>query len=166
MCLAIHLSQTDHVTKSQYRCICSECVLLKILLHDRNIIYLSTPLIPKLFFLEFYCPRAFYGNAMCFIIVAEWYINYIVIVSLNDSGPLWKKCSRIQLQIYFFCYTICMYNRNFFPFHFLCATWQYFISFTYFDTESITFGTWSSNLISRWKYSKKYIYKRSNVFCC
>lgn len=108
-----------------------------------------------------YCPRAFYGHVMYIIIAAEWYINYIVIVSLKDSGPLWKKCSRIQLQIYFFCY---MYNRNCFPFHFLCATWQYFISFTYFDTEIITFGIWSSNLISRWKYSKKYIYKRSNVF--
>lgn len=40
-----------------------------------------------IFFLEFYCPGAFYGHVMCFIIVAEWYINYIVIVSLKDSGP-------------------------------------------------------------------------------
>lgn len=115
MCLAIHLSQTDHVTKSQYRCICSECVLLKILLHDRNIIYLSTPLIPKLFFLEFYCPRAFYGHAMCFIIVAEWYINCIVIVALKNSGLYGKSAPGFS---YKFIFSVICIIETFFPFIF------------------------------------------------
>lgn len=97
--------------------------------------YLSIyPFNSEMFFLEFYCPTAFYGHVMCFIIVAEWYINYIVIVSLKDSGPLWKKCSRIQLQIYFSCY---MYNRNFFPFIFYARL--YFIHIFWYRKHYIRY---------------------------
>lgn len=77
--------------------------------------HLSTPLIPKLFFLEFYCPRAFYGHAMCFIIVAEWYINCIVIVALKNSGLYGKSAPGFS---YKFIFSVICIIETFFPFIF------------------------------------------------